>query len=165
MNTMAPIRPTDLQSRRVRLATGPAAAAEGRGEVRSAVRAWDVPVDLDTAVLLTSELVTNAIRHEAGEDITLVISCCGGHLRVDVHDTSPAWPAASDAPADAETGRGLMLVTTLATEWGVDPTPAGKSVYFTLAFEPELASAAGGRGPRGSQSVGAVSFPAAHRPH
>jgi anti-sigma regulatory factor (Ser/Thr protein kinase) len=154
MKTMAPIRPTDLQSRRVQLATGPAAAAEGRREVRAAVCAWDVPVDLDTAVLLTSELVTNAIRHEAGQAVTLVISCYTGHLRVDVHDTSPAWPAAADVPADAETGRGLMLVSTLATEWGVDPTPVGKAVYFTLAFESDLASAAGGRGPQGSQAWG-----------
>jgi hypothetical protein len=41
-----------------------------------------------------------------------------------------------DAPADAETGRGLMLVATLSAEWGYYRTPAGKAVYFTLAFQP-----------------------------
>jgi hypothetical protein len=42
-----------------------------------------------------------------------------------------------DAPADAEAGRGLMLVATLSATWGVYRTPAaGKAVYFTLAFEP-----------------------------
>ena len=47
-----------------------------------------------------------------------------------------------DAPADAETGRGLMLVATLAAEWGFYRTPAGKAVYFTLAFQPDSPRAA-----------------------
>ena len=42
------------------------------------------------------------------------------------------------APADAETGRGLILVASLATQWGFYPTPAGKAVYFTLAFQAYL---------------------------
>ena len=67
MNAMAPTRPTELQVCRVRLTASPAAAAEARGQVRAAIRAWDIPVDADIAVLLTSELVTNAISHEAGE--------------------------------------------------------------------------------------------------
>ena len=157
MNTMALTRTADLKSRGVRLATGPAAAAEGRRQVRAAICAWDIPVDPDAAVLLTSELVTNAIRHEPGQTVTLVISCTCGHLRVDVHDTSRSWPVAAGASADAETGRGLMLVATLAAEWGVYRTPAGKAVYFTLAFEPDLAAA-------GAPGVGTAGFPAARRP-
>ena len=51
-----------------------------------------------------------------------------------------------DAPADAETGRGLMLVATLSADWGVYRTPAGKAVYFTLAFQPDLPEG-GGCGP------------------
>ena len=149
MNAMAPTRPTDLQSRRVRLTTGPAAAAEARCLVRTAIRSWDVPVDPDTAVLLACELVTNAIRHETGPSITLVVSCSRGRLRVDVHDTARSLPTVADAPVDAETGRGLMLVATLSDEWGIYRTPAGKAVYFALASQPELAPAVGERGPRG----------------
>ena len=145
MNAMAPTRPADLHVCRVRLTTGPAAAAEARGQVRAAIRAWDIPVDPDVAVLLTSELVTNAIGHEPGEDITLAITCPFGQLRVDVHDTSRMLPVLVDAPVDAEAGRGLMLVATLSATWGVYRTPAGKAVYFTLAFEPGLA----GGGERG----------------
>jgi hypothetical protein len=100
MNTRAPIRPSQLHSRRVRLTTGPDAAGEARSQVRAAIRAWDVPVDLDVAQLLTSELVTNAIRHEAGEIITVFITCCYGHLRVDVHDTSPFFPVLADATVE-----------------------------------------------------------------
>jgi len=148
MNAMAPTRPTKLNGCRVRLTTGPAAAAEARSQVRAVICAWDVPVDPGVAVLLTSELVTNAIRHEPGETVMLVVSCSRGQLRVDVHDTSCSLPVLADTPADAETGRGLMLVATLSAEWGVYRTPAGKAVYFTLAFESDLAEGSD-RGPQG----------------
>jgi hypothetical protein len=138
MNAMAPTRPTELYWHCVPLTKGPAAAAEARGQVRAAICAWEVPVDASVAVLLTSELVTNAITQEAGKLVTLAISCSCGQLRVDVHDTSRSLPVLVDASSDAETGRGLMLVATLSSQWGFYPTPAGKAVYFTLAFEPDL---------------------------
>jgi hypothetical protein len=139
MNTMAPTRPADLHVCRVRLTTGPAAAAEARGQVRAAIRAWGIPVDPDVAVLLASELVTNAIGHEPGDTVVLAITCSFGQLRVDVHDTSHTLPVVMEAPVDAEAGRGLKLVATLSATWGIYRTPAGKAVYFTLAFEPGLA--------------------------
>ena len=139
MNAMAPTRPIEMQLCRVRLATAPAAAAEARSQVRAVIWAWDVPADPDVAVLLTSELVTNAIRHEPGGTITLAIACSPGQLRVEVHDTSRFLPVLQDAPADAEAGRGLTLVATLSADWGFYRTPAGKAVYFTLAFPPGLA--------------------------
>ena len=148
MNAMALTRPTQLHLRRVRLATGPAAAAEARGQVRAAIRAWDIPVDPGVAVLLTSELVTNAIRHEVSATIMLAISCSCDQLRVDVYDTSCALPVLADVPVDAETGRGLLLVASLSDEWGFYRTPAGKAVYFRLAFEPDPAER-GESGPQG----------------
>jgi anti-sigma regulatory factor (Ser/Thr protein kinase) len=166
MITRAPIRPSELHSRRFRLETGPAAAGQARDQVRTAIKAWDVPVDPDVAVLLASELVTNAIRHEAGETVTLYITCTYGHFRVDVHDTSRFFPALLDASADDETGRGLMLVDRLAAKWGCDLTPEGKAVYFTLGFQPELAGAHRARtagGPRGGTANRAR--PAAARPY
>ena len=137
MNTMAPTRLAELQSRRIWLATGAAAVPEARGHVRAAIRSWDIPADQETAALLTSELVTNAIRHAPGRAVMLVIASCPGRLRVDVHDTSRAWPVPADVPADAETGRGLLLVGTLSAEWGFYRTAAGKAVYFTLSCPPE----------------------------
>src|SRR5690348_3427739 len=187
MTTMAPPRPAERHERherharhgyRVRLATGPAAAAEARRRVRVAIRSWQVPVDLDAALLLTSELVTNAVRHEAGQRaqaVVLAIACSRGRLRVDVHDTSRSLPSVAQVPADAETGRGLLLVETLSDEWGCYRTPAGKAVYFTLAFEtdqagqagqPDEAPAAGGRGPQRAHARGrwTVTPPPEHRP-
>ena len=138
MNTTAPIRPTARRARRISLSAGPAAPGKARRHVRAAIYAWDVPVDLTIAVLLTSELVTNAIKHEAGETVMLAITSACGQLRVDVHDTSCFLPVPVNGPADTETGRGLILVASLATQWGFYPTPAGKAVYFTLAFQAYL---------------------------
>jgi anti-sigma regulatory factor (Ser/Thr protein kinase) len=134
MDTLAPTRPLKRRSRCVPLTAEPAAAAEARHQVHEAICAWDVPVDVSVAVLLTSELVTNAIRHQAGDTVLLVINCCGDELCVYVHDISRAVPVPVEAPAEAETGRGLMLVAELSTHWGYYRTPAGKAVYFTLAF-------------------------------
>ena len=154
MNAMASTTlPAELRMRHVRLATGPAAPAEARSQVRTVIRNWEVPVDPYVAALLTSELVTNAIRHETGQTITLAVSCAFGQLRVDVHDTSCCLPVVVDAPVDAEAGRGLMLVATLSESWGIYRTPAGKAVYFTLALQPDLAGM-GGRGPQGVKTWG-----------
>ncbi len=135
---MAPTHPTELQQRRLRLAREPTAAAEARNQVRTVIRAWKVPVDPDIAILLTSDLVTNAIAYGDGETVTLGIRCSRAHLRIDVYDTSRSLPMAVDEPAGTETGRGLVLVAALSTEWGSFRTPAGEAVYFTLAFQPDL---------------------------
>ena len=136
MNAMAPPRPTELHGCQVRLAAKPAAVGQARCHVQAAIGAWDVRVDENVAILLTSELVTNAIGHEQGESITLAVTCSFGQLRVEVHDTSRTLPVLVDAAADAEAGRGLMLVASLSATWGICRTPVGKAVYFTLAFEP-----------------------------
>jgi hypothetical protein len=129
-----PIRPTALQKRCVPLTAGPMAPGMARGQVRATIAAWDIPVDTSVAILLTSELVTNAVMHEAGETINLVITCGYGQLGVDVHDTSCELPVPVDGPPDAETGRGLVLVASLSSSWGYYRTPTGKAVYFTLAL-------------------------------
>ena len=134
MDTMARTRPNVRRKLRITLTAGPTAAAAARSQVRAAIYAWDVPVDSSVAVLLTSELVTNALRHEAGKTIELVISCAYGQLHVDVYDTSPVLPMPVDGPDNAETGRGLMLLASLSSSWGYYRTPTGKAVYFTLIY-------------------------------
>lgn len=129
MNAM--LTSTHPAAQHVPLTTGLAAVAEARTQVRAIVRAWQVPVDAYVVALLTSELVTNAVRNEADPTVMLDVTCSSSRLRVDVHDTSRAMPA----PADAETGRGLIIVGALADEWGFYATPGGKAVYFTLAFQ------------------------------
>ena len=137
MNAM--LTSTYPAAQHVPLTTGLAAVAEARTQVRAIVRAWQVPVDAYVVALLTSELVTNAVRNEADPTVMLDVTCSSGRLRVDVHDTSHTLPVVMEAPVDAEAGRGLKLVATLSATWGICRTPAGKAVYFTLAFEPGLA--------------------------
>jgi hypothetical protein len=130
-------RPTELHQHRARLNREPAAVADARSQVRAFIYAWRVPVDPDIAVLLTSDLVTNAIMCGTGETITLAIRCSRGHLRVDSYDTSRSLPTAAGEPV-AQPGHGLVLVAALSAEWGSFLTPAGEVAYFTLAFSPDL---------------------------
>ena len=133
MNTRALTRPAAPRKLRVTL-TAEHAAEAARNEVRAAIRAWDVPVDPSVAVLLTSELVANALRHAAGKAIELVVSCALGQLQVDVYDTSPARALQVDAPAGSQTGAGLTLLSSLSSSWGYCRTPTGRAGYFTLMF-------------------------------
>jgi anti-sigma regulatory factor (Ser/Thr protein kinase) len=139
----------------VRLASRLSAVSAARTEVEAAICAWCVAVDPDVAILLTSELVTNAVTHatahasrngraarraDAAEAVLLVIAADDAGLRVDVHDGSGDLPVLADCPAeaDAETGRGLLLVTSLSADWGFYRTPGGKAVYFTLQAQPDV---------------------------
>lgn len=84
--------------------------------------------ELDVSQLLVSELVTNAIRHGAGESVTLVTHVDGARARYEVHDAGAQQPRRRE-PAGAEGGFGLNLVASLASRWGSDPD-AG--VWFEL---------------------------------
>jgi hypothetical protein len=86
MSTTTPPRPSELRLRRIRLSAGPAAAATARRQVEAAIAARDIQVDQGVAVLLLSELVTNAIRHGSSGTITPAVSFGNDQLRVDVHD-------------------------------------------------------------------------------
>ena len=103
------------------------------------------PDAVDTALLLTTEVVTNAVLH-AGTPLQLSVTARPGELRVAVVDESADLPRTRaagrateeldpDLAAIASTpegGRGLLLLEALSGEWGVDPTPAGKCVWFVV---------------------------------
>ena len=88
------------------------------------------------ASLLTSELVTNAIRY-GGSRAVLEAQMPGGVLRVTEADENPDLPDVGVAPTvTAEGGRGVLLVSTLAQRWGVEQLPpGGKAVWFELDVE------------------------------
>lgn len=86
----------------------------------------------ETASLLTSELVTNAVRY-GGSHAVLEARMPGGFLRVAVRDANPDLPAVGTSPdLTAEGGRGVLLVSTLADRWGVEAVAGGKAVWFEL---------------------------------
>ncbi|MEE4542222.1 ATP-binding protein [Streptomyces sp. V4-01] len=107
----------------------------GRAALRAQAAAWGLPEDTaETAVLLVSELVTNAVRHSRVRGRRIEIRCelREGALRVEVSDAGDGVPAVRAAGADDESGRGLALVAALAADWGVLPRPhgIGKTVWF-----------------------------------
>ena len=85
---------------------------------------------LDVVSLLTSELVTNAVRHGSGP-VGLHVDWGNGTVRVEVHDQSPEWPVTRAMDRTALSGRGLRLVDGLSTDWGVLAGKPGKTVWFT----------------------------------
>jgi hypothetical protein len=87
--------------------------------------------DIDTAVLLVSELVTNAVLH-ARSAFTVRVEQLAEVVRVEVGDSSPIPPRMHTYSAMSATGRGLRLVERLARAWGVVPTPEGKRVWFEV---------------------------------
>jgi serine phosphatase RsbU (regulator of sigma subunit)/PAS domain-containing protein/anti-sigma regulatory factor (Ser/Thr protein kinase) len=83
------------------------------------------------AMLLTSELVTNAMVHGAAP-ISVEVHAVPSGVRVAVADHHPDLPAPRAASRDDEHGRGRLLVEAIAAAWGVDAHPPGKSVWFEL---------------------------------
>ncbi len=118
----------------------PAAPAAGlaRQATRAAVAVWQLGYLADTAVLLVSELVTNAVQH-VGPDATVTVLRLeyeGGWLRIEVHDGSPHGPEPRIPDWLDESGFGLLLVDALAAKWGVRQTTQGKAVWAELDARP-----------------------------
>jgi len=86
----------------------------------------------DDVLLLTSELVANAVCHGA-EAVTLHVALDDDHVEIAVVDGSPLMPTQPETLADnpyREGGRGLLIIAELAQEWGVDDvSPRGKRVW------------------------------------
>lgn len=95
----------------------------------------ELPRDLlEIALLLTSELVTNAVKY-GGDHIVLSLADGSDALRVEVHDDGSQAPRIGAWENHAVGGRGLLLVESLASEWGTvrgSAADPGKSVWFTL---------------------------------
>lgn len=86
----------------------------------------------DVAVLLVSELVTNALLH-GRPPLELVAAGDDSQLRVEVHDASAGDPPrVRESPVDVPGGRGLRLVDALASRWGWAESGRGKFVWFEL---------------------------------
>ena len=110
---------------------GGAAPSTARKAVRGYLRCQPLVV-IETAELLTSELVTNALVHGGG-DTTLVVDVNDRALRVEVIDLDPKLDLGPlEVGVTAEHGRGLAIVARLARTWGVEPRPQGKAVWFEL---------------------------------
>ncbi|MGC9495774.1 SpoIIE family protein phosphatase [Streptomyces sp. WG7] len=112
----------------------PAEAGRARAAVREQLHDWALPANVaDTAELMVSELVTNALRHAHTRPVELRL-VRADTLLCEVDDDDHELPALRGAGPDDETGRGLRVVSTLAREWGASRTKAGKTVWFELTL-------------------------------
>ena len=85
----------------------------------------------ETALLLASELVTNAVVHTRSADVAVRATCNGDTLRIAVDDDA-AVPAVSGQQCCPPSGAGLSLVDAMAARWGWEPLPDGKRVWFEV---------------------------------
>ncbi|MFJ5776901.1 PAS domain S-box protein [Streptomyces sp. NPDC093094] len=107
------------------------AVADGRSFLAKTLTDWDCAPLVDDARLLVSEVLTNAVQHAQGP-LGLHLRRTASELTVEIRDHSPHLPQPRLAAPDDESGRGLLLVDTLAHDWGVRPTDHGKTTWFTL---------------------------------
>ncbi|GAA2621898.1 ATP-binding protein [Streptomyces vastus] len=145
---MVTVAPPDTWSYVLRLPHDPRAARVARMTVRAALNGHGMSEVLDVAELLTSELVTNAYRYTKGPASLRLTALGDGRLRVGLWDSNPHIPAPFNKPpgdrvppalADAEGGRGLLLVQEYASSWGGRPLGdellgrgAGKLLWFEV---------------------------------
>ncbi|SDQ04528.1 ATP-binding protein [Quadrisphaera sp. DSM 44207] len=109
----------------------PSSVRLARVLVREVLERHGVQEDLvPPAELLTSELVTNAVRYGGAGALSVRIAVTASEVTVSVSDASRTRPAVG--PPREDGGRGLQIVDTLATAWGSEPAPDGKTVWFQL---------------------------------
>ncbi len=157
MDTVSPYEPWSYA---LQLPHDPRAPRVARMTLRAVLVGHGMSELLDTAELLTSELVTNAYQHADGPKKLRARHLGSGRLHVSVWDANPTIPAPFDkpsaavpsvpdlVPADQDGGRGLLLVQLCADDWGGHPLSdglfgrSGKLLWFELRPRPELARAA-----------------------
>jgi anti-sigma regulatory factor (Ser/Thr protein kinase) len=112
--------------------------ARAPGEARAALRnaCTGLPPEVVTdASLLLSELVTNACQHAHGT-VTVAVTTDGGHIGVAVHDNDLTLPPEATqrqmSQPEHERGRGLAIVATIASRFGIRPAADGKTFWFRV---------------------------------
>ncbi|GAA1293947.1 hypothetical protein Psi02_42340 [Planotetraspora silvatica] len=117
----------------------PASVTEARRFVTAFLRDWPC---LEAAELIVSELATNAVRHSAsgrfGGRFMVTIRVVSNGLWLGVLDEGGPHSPQLSAGSDDEGGRGLMLVSALAAQWGVCGDEHGRTVWAVLSTVPAL---------------------------
>ncbi|MEW2400367.1 ATP-binding protein [Streptomyces sp. NPDC046862] len=118
----------------------PASVGQARENVREVLDAWGADRELcGDAVLVVSELVTNALTHTGSDRVVCRLGLDGVRLRVEVEDQNRgrSFPERRQPDADDQNGRGLMLVCALSTDWGAGPSThgSGSVVWAELTWQ------------------------------
>ncbi|MGW7378744.1 ATP-binding protein [Streptomyces sp. NPDC054794] len=135
---LAPLRPLDAPRGRATAwdASWPlqrelTSVRRARRLVTAQLNEWALGDLADTAELLVSELVTNALRHTRGP-LRVNLRLRDSRLLCEVEDTESAGPVRGVVDPDAEGGRGTELLDLLADAWGSIRTATGKTIWFEL---------------------------------
>jgi hypothetical protein len=105
---------------------------DARRFVCDALTGLGAPGACDDAEALVSELATNAVLH-AHTEFSVHVTCSDGTVQIRVHDLSAVLPRTRHYGLDSTTGRGVRLIASMASDWGVDREGSGgKSVWFEL---------------------------------
>jgi anti-sigma regulatory factor (Ser/Thr protein kinase) len=101
--------------------------------VRDTLRQWGLG-EPDEALLVVTELAANAVLH-AGSTYQVRLSSSPGLLRIEVSDDDPGTPEPQPFSSTAESGRGIVLVSAIATSWGIETNGgAGKVTWAELSL-------------------------------
>lgn len=110
------------------------AAEDARTMVRVVLAAWHLPQLAEDCALVASELASNAARHARGSVVRMTVTRTARYrVRVAITDKSQKVPQLPARDPLAETGRGLLLVDAVSSDWGVTPYRWGKSVWAEVA--------------------------------
>ena len=110
----------------------PNSSATARAFLREALRTWDLDGFGDVTEVLTTELVSNVVRH-VGAPMTLRASRTPTSIRVEVDDPSDEPPVKRSPGPSAERGRGVLLIDALSNQWGTEQhAEGGKTVWFEI---------------------------------
>ncbi|GHD53562.1 ATPase [Streptomyces mirabilis] len=164
LRAAAGARPGAAAARRFRfeLAAHPGSVAQARHLTRARLSGWAVSDDTcDTAVLVVSELVTNAIVHSASARVVCELHDRDDLVRIAVRDEgcAPDEPHPSPQRPEEEHGRGLLLVAAVCRSWGAQDTAPGLLVWADLPRSPAT-DAAGAAAARSDLGWGARKPPA-----
>jgi anti-sigma regulatory factor (Ser/Thr protein kinase) len=119
----------------------PHASREARHVARVVLQDWELPTPLvDDALLVISELVTNAVRHAGSASVLeLEIGQTPQQLRVALSDDNSTAPHLRTAGVAAEDGRGMAILEALCDRWGIEPRQTGKQVWWEVDLDPGYA--------------------------
>jgi serine phosphatase RsbU (regulator of sigma subunit)/anti-sigma regulatory factor (Ser/Thr protein kinase) len=117
------------------------AVRHARMLIRDPLKRWGLEDLIDASELLVSELVTNAIKYANNGEVLLRLILEPDSLVCEVHDSSPALPRVLQVDKDAENGRGLHVVSQMATRWGARRTATGKVVWCEQTLPAEVTEA------------------------
>ncbi|MFJ3927401.1 SpoIIE family protein phosphatase [Streptomyces sp. NPDC090022] len=112
----------------------PDAVLHARRFTARTLRTWGLVEEVDAALLVVSELVTNAIAHTQGE-VGMDLTLSADRLRIAVNDASPRSPVKPVSVSWESTGgRGLLIVEAMTTAWGSVPLSGGKQVWAEIPW-------------------------------